>query len=168
MIAIPGFEDYFVSSDGHVISYKGRNQRFLKMSLLRTGYLRVGLKNNGKLFTKTVHRLVASAFLPNYSDFLCVNHINGIKTDNRVENLEMVNKSQNAKHASEMQLLNPVRGLKHPKAFLSDSDVDLIKYYLQQKSRSQKQLAALFNCSQTMISNIKRGVGRFPILGELL
>ena len=59
------------------------------------GYLRVSLKNN----TLKVHRLVAFAFLEKTSDKNIVNHKNGIKTDNRVENLEWCTELENRQHA---------------------------------------------------------------------
>jgi len=49
--------------------------------------------------TKKIHRLVAKAFIDNYSEYLQVNHKNCVKHDNRLENLEMVTQSQNTKHA---------------------------------------------------------------------
>jgi len=62
-------------------------------------YLNVVLNKNSKEKNKFVHRLVAQAFLENYDEKLQVNHKNGIKYDNRVENLEMVTQSENIRHS---------------------------------------------------------------------
>lgn len=79
-----------------------------------------------------VHQLVAQAFLPNLENKPQVNHINGIKSDNRVENLEWATASENAQHAQDTGLqkangwqLN--RGIKHPKAILTEAQVSQIR-----------------------------------------
>lgn len=81
-----------------------RKGRKLKPATDKDGYLRITLTNNGKRKSYHVHRLVTGAFLDNYDNKLQVNHINGIKSDNRIENLEMVTLQQNIKHSIETGL----------------------------------------------------------------
>ena len=84
---IVGFEGaYLVSNKGYVWSVRNRKQ--LKLKLQKTGYLRVALSVNGYRRDISVHRLVAMAFIANPEKKPTVNHINEIKTDNRLENLE--------------------------------------------------------------------------------
>lgn len=100
---IKDFPGYAVSADGDVYSLNYNHTgllKILKPHMDRKGYLQVNLWKNGKGHSKTVHRLVAQAFIPNnVFGFREVNHINGIKTDNRVENLEWCTSSQNLLHS---------------------------------------------------------------------
>jgi hypothetical protein len=71
----------------------------------RSGYLVVKItKLNGHAGSQYVHRLIAQTFLPNPDNKLFVNHLNGIKTDCSLENLEWVTHSENQKHAIRMNL----------------------------------------------------------------
>lgn len=83
-------------------------ERIKKIKFRKDGYNEVALYKNGIGQHIQVHRIVAKAFIDNPNNYLVVNHKNGIKTDNRVENLEWVTVSENAKHSSRV-LRNNVR-----------------------------------------------------------
>jgi hypothetical protein len=91
-----GYEGiYQVSNLGRVKSFKRCKEKILKPYKDTAGYLMVDLNKN-KRITLSVHRLIATTFL-GISD-LQVNHINGIKTDNKLENLEFVCARENSSH----------------------------------------------------------------------
>lgn len=104
---IPNHEDYLINERGDVFSKK--YNRILAMGYDTHGYVIVSLmygdkgKRHGRNYP--VHRLVAQTFIPNPNNFSVVNHINGIKTDNRVENLEWCTQKYNCEHASKSNLL---------------------------------------------------------------
>lgn len=104
MIPIANFENrYKIDSTGSILNLA--NNILLQPSLQDTGYLTVGLANSGnKNTTLTVHRLVALHFLPNPYQHPQINHKNGNKRDNRVENLEWCTSKQNINHAFETGL----------------------------------------------------------------
>lgn len=84
--------------------YKGRK---LKQHLNNAGYLKVQLSYKYKSIPKRVHRLVAEAFIPNPNNYKCVNHIDGNKLNNNVDNLEWCTYSYNTKHAFKNGLRKP-------------------------------------------------------------
>jgi hypothetical protein len=96
---IEGFDDYFAFSGGLIISMKFGKRRPLAVDINKEGYEFVRLHKDGKRHGKKVHRLIALAFLPNPEKKRTINHKNGIKTDNRLENLEWATHSENTLHA---------------------------------------------------------------------
>lgn len=95
--------NYFVSKKGDVYNASGLK---LKPRINKQGYLKVSLSKNGKQKGFFIHRLVAIAFIDNPDQKKTVNHINGIKNDNRVENLEWATQQENNMHAWETGLQN--------------------------------------------------------------
>ena len=89
--------DYKISSLGNVLRVYHYKTKSIK-PYIRNKYLTVHLCKNNKPKHFFIHRLVAEAFIPNPDKKPQVNHINGIKTDNRIENLEWVTHSENNLH----------------------------------------------------------------------
>lgn len=151
---IKGFEcSYEVSNLGNLRSkerfvkhYKG-GVRLYKSSkkqirLNDKGYLRCNLKLDGKRFDFTVHQLVAKSFLENKYNKPQVNHINGIKTDNRVENLEWCTNSENIQHSIKIRLVKTKL-----------SDFEAMQIYNSKKST--RELGKIYNISSSIICEIK-------------
>ena len=92
---IIGQENYLIYPDGRVWS-KWSKGRFMKPRITKCGYVCIGLRNKGQLPRQyLIHRLVALHYIPNPENKLYVDHINRIKTDNRLENLRWVTRSEN-------------------------------------------------------------------------
>ena len=108
---IEGFDGlYLVSNLGRVLRKRREyinpqgttcviEEKELKPSLNGRGYLHVKIRYNGKRHTLVVHRLVAKAFLPNPANKPQVNHIDGNKLNNRLDNLEFATAKENIQHA---------------------------------------------------------------------
>lgn len=164
---IVGYEGiYKISSLGKIKSYDRivdfnkikalRPSKLLKTRVGKGGYEYTVVSVNKKRETLKIHRMVAIAFIPNLENKLCVNHINGIKTDNRADNLEWVTYSENSIHAVSIGLKKGIKGENSHLSKIKHKDVNKIRELHKQKKFSQARLAKLFNVSQSQISRIVR------------
>ena len=96
--------NYMISNDGQI--YSKISNKILSPFINKDGYLLIHLHHNTKSVNKSVHRLVAIAFIPNPENKPQVNHKDGNKLNNKVENLEWCTNSENMQHAY-------ITGLKH-------------------------------------------------------
>lgn len=122
-----------------------------------SGYMTVELYKDNKGHSARVHRLVAQAFIPNVDRKPEVNHKNGVRSDNRVENLEWVTRSENELHAYRELGKKPNRPWAgKPRLFarkLTDEQVEQIR----KDTRPSSQIAREYDVSKTTICSIKNG-----------
>lgn len=139
-------EDYIITKNGEVINK--HNNHISKPQLNGKGYYRVYI--GSKLYF--VHRLVAEKYIPNPDKKIQVNHKDGNKLNNCVDNLEWVTNQENRNHAVKNDL--QLKGSKCPWSKLNENDVI---YILKNKNKSNKELSIKFNVSPSTINDIKHG-----------
>lgn len=149
---IPGYENRYEASNlGRI-----RSVRVLRPFLAPTGYHRVSLGMTGSRRdqkTYSVHRLVYSTFKGDVrnSEEWCVNHLNGLKTDNRVVNLELVTRAGNSQHAARFNLM--AHGERNGSSKLTAAQAREIKVSPLPWSILRKR----YNCGMQTIARIKNG-----------
>lgn len=123
------------------------------------GYLVVSLSNEsaGRKVKAHIHSLVAQAFIGPQRRGLDVNHIDGNKHNNRIENLEYTTRSRNIKHAVEIGLRRVLRGVETGQAKLDEDKVRQIRKRLSE-GVVQRAIAREFGVSRGPIDSINRGL----------
>jgi len=152
-----GYEGLYQASDqGRVkrlVGYRCRVERLLKPCLTTYGYLKVNLCRDGKRTNKLVHHLVLEAHVGEAPEGCQANHKNGVKADNRVENLEWVTSAENTRHAIDV-LGKTNQGKANGNAELTDAKVIEIREFYATGDYSQAELGMMFNVEQNTISQI--------------
>ena len=152
---------YQASNFGNLrsLNYKRSGKiQVLKPALDNKGYLRTALMKNGVLKTVKVHRVIAQTFIENLNNKPQVNHINGVKNDNTINNLEWCDNSENQNHAVKSGLVKQKSGNLHHKT--KHSDELIIKIYNEYKGgASKRSLAKKYN--------VDRGVFKRKIITDV-
>ena len=162
---INNFSNYIIFSDGSVFSCK-RN-KMMKLTLDNNiKYFRISLRDDsGNIASYLVHRLVAEAFIPNPDNKPEVNHKDGNKLNNRVDNLEWVTRKENMLHAHSLGLRDN-NGEGNPRDVLSEDEVLAIYNDLLDGARVC-DLADRYNVARPTISDIKAKRNWYYLLADL-
>jgi|DEB0MinimDraft_10_1074344.scaffolds.fasta_scaffold116194_1 hypothetical protein len=154
---IPGYPNYEASSLGRIRSYcYGDKPKIMKQHSGKNGYKSLKLRKNKTPKAFLVHRLVAAAFgvLKGLDDKLYINHLDGDKHNNCLENLERVTRSQNEKHAFKIGLKSH-KGENHNQSKLTKEQVVIIRKRLKKGETAQK-VASSFNVTRSCVYSIKQ------------
>jgi len=142
---------YYVTNDGNVINKKGKIKAF---QISNAGYKRVCLSINGKQIMMSIHRIVAETYLSNTFNKPMVNHIDGDKLNNNVNNLEWVDRLENENHAKINKL--KVSKEKHGMSKLTENDVMWIRknYKPRHIQFGRKAMAKKLNVTPQLIGYV--------------
>jgi hypothetical protein len=156
-LAITDYPDYEVSDLGRVRRITSRTVAkagHVLRTPLRSGYPCVDLSRDGEKKTHHVHRLVATAFVVRGEGANEVNHVDGVKTNNRAANLEWVTRSENALHAFRTGL-SDATGENNGFSKLTEPDVERIRSLVAQPNRpSYQNIAEQFGVTESNIRSI--------------
>jgi hypothetical protein len=151
MKQIPNYPNYQIDTNGNVFNKYGK---IIKQQKNRGGYKYINIYNNNGPKKITIHRLMATTYLDNPLNKPQINHINGIKTDNRIDNLEWSTASENGKHSyklglskvselnkqtTRVHIIKPV--LDTENGIFYDSLVDLCNYFNLKYSKMRDMLS---------------------------
>ena len=161
LFPIKGYEGvYGLTMDGRVWSYPKLRKRsgylhngvWLKQIPNIDGYWVVYIRDNGKNICVRVHRLLAMTFIPNPYNKCCVNHKDGDKQNNQLDNLEWCSVKENVEHAS-------IKGLRiiggaHHWSKLNEAQILAIRKILEYGKLSHKKISQIFRVSKPTITAI--------------
>lgn len=153
-----GFPDYTISTDGTLVNtITGYVKKF---HVGANGYKAVSLVNNGYTKTVTLHRLLAIHFIPNPENKRVVNHIDGVKTNNNIDNLEWVTDSENSLHAYRTGLSYQIK---------LHSNEELLKIFDRFKEgESFESISKELGCATSAITvNLRKTLSKLGLENEL-
>lgn len=150
--AVPNWQGYQVSNFGRVKSFRNDKPQILKPKV-SLDYLQVELFKDGKGKKFQVHRLVAQAFIPNPLNKPQVNHLDGVKFNNHVSNLDWTTAKENTRHAVDTGLVK--QGEDRHDTKLTNQQVQYIRD--NPLGLNTYELADLFGVNRRTISDIQRG-----------
>jgi hypothetical protein len=156
--SVEGYEDLYEVSNFGNMRRIGKNV-YLKPNNTGKGYSKISLSRKSKIKQVTIHRLVAKNFIPNPDNKPQVNHIDGDKTNNHVDNLEWVSNQENRTHAVENGLHKVTFGEQRYNSILTDDDVRFIKANYQQGrgNMNSNYFAKKYGVHKQTILNIMNG-----------
>ena len=168
---IKGYEGkYLINEDGEAFVIRNGVRKKLVFGWQPNGYLTISPTNEkGIKKTHAVHRLVAEAFVPNPHNKPCVNHKNGIKTDNATWNLEWVTESENTQHAHNLglcvytderknKLREKSKNHKHMQSMFTADEASDILEMMDVLGIKPIEMAKLIGCSKHTIYDLINGV----------
>ena len=147
------YNGYQVSNFGKVINKSGK---VLSTKPDKHGYICTSITDYGGSRIKGMHRIVAIVFIPNPNNLPEVNHIDGVKSNNRVDNLEWVTKKENQQH--EVRVLKQRNGEKNCKNKLKKEEVIEIYNLCKEGKLLYKEIAKIYGVIPEQIHRIAKGV----------
>lgn len=144
---IKDFEDYAITDEGKVISYKYNNPRIMKTWYQASGYENIKLCKNNKTYHFLIHRLVAEAFIPKVQNKEEVNHKDNDPTNNSIHNLEWCDRKENLLQS--YKTLSPIRNYNNCQ-LVKESSNEIIESF-DSILEAAKYAKKNFNCSESFI-----------------
>lgn len=153
---------YCINLSGDVLNIK--NRTFLKKSINCRGYYTIGIGGYNKGHSTTLHRILATQFLPNPNNKPCINHKDGDQKNNNITNLEWVTQKENVDHAWNNNL-NKNKGETHYLSKLSNKDV--LEIYNGKGQKTSTELSKIYNISPREVRHIWTGACWRHITGKV-
>ena len=144
------FKYYDITKEGVIINLK--TNRKYKGTIANNGYLIFNTKINKKKYNWLVHRLIAIKYIPNPNNYPIINHIDGNKLNNSIDNLEWCTCSHNIKHAFNT-------GLKKPSG-KTVLQIDANTHKIINIFKSAKEAERITGINHSLISRVCRGIGK--------
>lgn len=146
---------YIITNNGIIYSIRNNKIKRLKSRPDKDNYLHVIIHLNGVKYYRSVHRLVAEAFIPNPENKPQVNHKDGNHLNNFIDNLEWVTCKENIHHAWKTGLSTAQCGENHPNSIYTNNQIELVCELLEKNENSMIEISNLTNVSYTVVKQIR-------------